>query len=329
MTIIPEKLKRNDEVRVVAPAQSIRLPFITPEVIKIATKRIKELGLKLTFGKHVKELNYFNSSSIKSRVEDIHEAFKDPNVKMIITVIGGYNSGEVLPYLDYDLIKENPKILCGYSDITALMTGIHTKTSLVTYYGPHFFDFGEKKGFDYTLEYFKKCLFNNEPFDVVPSKEWSNDRWANDQENRNFMKNEGFFLINEGKARGVILGGNLVTFHSLSGTHYFPEFKNTILFLEEDEEEHLLTFNRNLNALTLRSDFSEVKAIVFGRFQPESKITKQDLIEIVRANERLQKIPIVANVDFGHTTPKITFPIGGTCKITAKEKEIKITIDKH
>jgi muramoyltetrapeptide carboxypeptidase LdcA involved in peptidoglycan recycling len=115
-------------------------------------------------------------------------------------------------------------------------------------------------------------------------------------------------VLNEGIARGIILGGNLVTFQSLSGTPFSPKFKNTILFLEEDKEEHLFSFKRNLTALKLRSDFSEVKAIVFGRFQPESKITREDLIKIVESDTELQKIPILGGLDFGHTTPSNHLP---------------------
>lgn len=326
--IIPNKLKKGDVVRIVSPARSIKLPFITEESINVALKRFDDLGLKVTFGENINTLNHFNSSSVEERINDLHDAFKDPLVKIIITVIGGYNSGELLDYLDYNLIKKNPKIICGYSDITAILNSIYAKTSLLTYYGPHFFDFGDIEGFDYTLEYFKKCLFENLSFRILPSKRWSNDKWANCQNNRKFVKNEGFFVINRGETEGILLGGNLVTLCSLSGTPFFPKFKDTILFLEEDEEEHLFSFNRNLASLTNREDFSEVEAIIFGRFKPESKITKKDLVEIVKNNKKLQRIPIIGGVDFGHTTPRLTLPIGGKCKIEVKDR-VNITILKH
>jgi muramoyltetrapeptide carboxypeptidase len=120
---------------------------------------------------------------------------------MIQTVIGGFNSGELLPYLDYDLIRRNPKIVVGYSDITALSNAIYSQTGLVTYSGPHFFDFGEMQGFDYTLEYFRKCLFSSDPFDIWPSERWSSDRWGAVQDTRNFLRNEGYVVGNEGKRR--------------------------------------------------------------------------------------------------------------------------------
>src|SRR3989344_1635807 len=162
--MFPEKLTNNNEIRVLTPARSLAMPWISEEIKEIAKKRFKELGFGLTFGKNVNELNEHNSSSIRSRIEDLHDAFKDKNVKGIITVIGGHNSIELLPFLDYTLIKKNPKIFCGYSDITALQNAIYAKTSLVTYSGPHFFDFGDLKGFEYTKEYFKKCLMQKKEY---------------------------------------------------------------------------------------------------------------------------------------------------------------------
>ena len=204
--MIPAKLKSGDGVRIITPARSLAMPWLNEELQKIAIKRLEELGLKVSFSEHVNEIDEFNSSTIQSRVDDLHEAFKDKSIKLIITVIGGFNSNQLLRYLDYNLIKNNPKILCGYSDITALTNAIYAKTSLVTYSGLHFFSFGEKRGFDYSLDYFKKCLFSDEPFEVLPSKDWSDDLWANNQENRKFMKNDGFWIINDGEATGKIIG---------------------------------------------------------------------------------------------------------------------------
>lgn len=327
--VFPDKLKQGDEVRVVTPARTIQLAFITEEVRRLAIERLEGMGLRVTFGEHVGARNHFSSSSVEDRVNDLNQAFTDSSVKIILTVIGGFNSNEILPYLDYEKIRNNPKVLCGYSDITALSNGIYAKTSLVTYSGPHFFDFGDRKGFDYTGEYFKKCLFRDEPFQVLPSMSWSNDRWANNQETRTFIDNEGPFTINKGSANGAILGGNLVTFQILSGTPYFPRFSDTILFLEEDDRDDLFTFNSHLAALTLRSDFKQVKGIAFGRFQPESKISKLDLMEVVKNNKALQVIPIVGGLDFGHTAPKITFPIGGTCEIEAEGDAPNLRIEQH
>jgi muramoyltetrapeptide carboxypeptidase LdcA involved in peptidoglycan recycling len=128
----------------------------------------------------------FGSSSIEERIEDLHQAFADESVDIILTTIGGHNCNQLLKHLDYQLIKENPKVIVGYSDITALTNAIHAKTGLITYSGPHFSTFGMKKGVDYTIDYFQKCLMMEDPFTVNPSTHWSDDAWYLDQENRTF-----------------------------------------------------------------------------------------------------------------------------------------------
>ncbi len=201
--MIPEKLKVGDEVRVIAPAQS--LGIISKENRKIANKRFEDMGLKLSFGKHVEEIDMFNSSSIESRVEDFNESFADKNVKMVLPVIGGFNSNQLLRYIDWENVKNNPKIFCGCSDITALNNAIYAKTGLVNYSGPVYSSFGMKKYFEYTLEYFKKALFFNEPFEVKPSKEFTDDKWYMDQENRMPIKNEGFGLFKMARLKVKLL----------------------------------------------------------------------------------------------------------------------------
>lgn len=324
--IIPEKLKEGDKIRVVASARSISL--LSPETREIADKKLAELGLLVSFGKHVDESDEFNSSSIQSRIEDLHEAFADKEIKAILTVIGGYNCNQLLSYLDYDLIKNNPKILCGFSDITALSNAIFAKTGLVSYSGPHYSSFGQKLYFDYSLEYFKKCLFSNESFELNHCENWSDDPWYRDQENRNLIKNEGYWLINKGIASGTILGANLCTFNLLQGTEYMPELDNSVLFIEDDEHTHPAEFDRDLQSVIHVPGFKGVKGIVIGRFQKVSKISKEILTKIIKTKSELNSIPVIANADFGHTDPKITFPIGGRAEIEGID-EVRIKITEH
>jgi len=318
--IVPQKIKAGDEVRVIAPSRS--LGIISDEAKVIANKRFKELGLKLTFGKHVDEIDDFASSKIESRLEDLHTAFSDKNVKAVITVIGGFNSNQLLSYIDWDIIRNNPKILCGYSDITALNNAFFAKTSLVTYSGPHYSTFGQKLHFDYTLDYFKKCLMSDDPFLINPSNDWSDDPWYKSQEERNLIKNEGYFVIHDGEAEGTLLGANLCTFNLLHGTEYMPKLENSILFIEDDSESLPHTFDRDLQSLIHQPDFANVRGLVIGRFQKESEITNNLLKQIIDSKRELANLPVIANVDFGHTDPKITFPVGGTVKISGSNIEI-------
>jgi muramoyltetrapeptide carboxypeptidase LdcA involved in peptidoglycan recycling len=322
-----QKLKPGDEIRVIAPSSS--LGIISQTNRDLAVKRLGELGLKISYSKNAEDIDEFESSSIESRVADLNEAFYDKNVKGILTAIGGFNVNQILRYLDYDLIKNNPKVLCGYSDITALSNAIYTKTGLVNYSGPAFSTFGMIKGNDYTVDYFKKCLMEEKPFEIKPSEEWSDDKWYLDQESREFMKNDGGLLINEGEAEGKLIGGNVCTFNLLLGTEFMPDIKNSILFLEDDEESKLKHFDRNLQAILHQKEFSQVKGIVIGRFQKASEATKEKIIKMIKTKKELENIPVVANFDFGHTSPLFTFPIGGTARLSAKKDGIKLEILEH
>lgn len=327
-TLIPDRLKTGDEVRIIAPVQSMAL--ISSETREVANKRFEDLGLKLSFGKHIEESDEFTSTSIESRIEDLHSAFADKNVKAILTVIGGFNSNQLLKYIDWDLIQNNPKILCGYSDVTILNNSFLAKANLVTYSGPHYSSFGQKLYFDYTLDYFQKCLFETKPFDVVSSTQWSDDVWYKTQDDRKLINNDGFLIINEGKkTEGSIIGGNLNTFNLLQGTEYMPSLKDSIIFIEDDSESDSKRFDRDLQSLIHQPDFEGVKGLVIGRFQNGSKISKDLLKKIVKTKKELDDLPVIASVDFGHTDPKITFPIGGTVEIDIKKEKQLIRIVRH
>lgn len=326
--MVPAKLKSGDEVRIIAPSRSMIM--LGEDCKKIATERLEALGLKVTFGKYVMEADSdYLSTSVEHRAQDLNEAFRDKNVKAILTVIGGFNSNQLLNYIDYEAIKENPKIFCGFSDITALSNAIHAKTGLVTYSGPHYSSFGMLKGFEYSLEYFKKMFFQDEEFEVLSSEKWSDDAWFIDQENREFIDNEGMFIINEGKAEGNIVGGNLCTLNLLQGTPYMPDISNKVLFLEDDDmagKIYLMEFDRNLQSLMHMPEFKTVKGIVLGRSQKATEMNKEKWFKLIKNKPELKDIPVIAGVDFGHSTPIITFPIGGYAKLEASNNEIKLTI---
>ncbi len=324
------KLKTGDKICVIAPSRSMAI--ISNEVTQVAIENFGKLGLEVAFGKNIYEKDEVFSSSIQSRLEDLHGAFADKSIKGIFTVIGGFNSNQLLSKIDYKLIKKNPKIVCGFSDITALSNAIYAKTKLITYYGPHFSSLGMKKGIDYTLDYLKKCFFSSSPYELNPADNWSDDEWYLDQEDRKFHKNEGYTVINEGSATGTLLGGNLCTFNLLQGTEYFPNIKDSILLMEEDNllgSSSLVEFDRNLQSVIDCKYFSKVKGILIGRFQIESNISIDQLKKVIRTKKELANIPVIANMDFGHTTPIVTLPIGGSVKIEAKKGNAQILIVNH
>ncbi len=312
---------------VIAPSDS--LGNISPEVERIAHERFTEIGLEVSYTQHARELNEFDSSSIQSRVSDLHQAFSDKSVKGIIAAFGGFNSNELLRYIDWDIIRNNPKVFIGYSDITALQNAIYTKTGLVTYSGPLYSTFGQKLYFDYTLEYFKKCVCAEGEFDVLPSESWSNDGWLADQEKRKLLKNEGWLVINEGSAEGILLGGNICTFNLLQGTEYLPDISGSILFIEDDRDSKLVNFNRDLQSIIHLPNFNKVRGIVIGRFENASEIEMEHLIKVIKSKKELDRIPVLANIDFGHTEPMITFPIGGKVRLTVSPEGSTLKIVGH
>jgi len=323
------KLQAGDEIRVIAPSRSMKI--INAETREIANKRFSDLGLKVTFGKNVEVCDNFTSSSVGERLEDLHDAFRDKNVKAVLTVIGGFNSNQLLAKIDYDLIKENPKIFCGFSDITALSNAIYAKTGMTTYSGPHYSSFGMKYGFEYTLEYFKKMFFEDNEIEIKSSDVWSNDPWFIDQEKRDFFKNHKMFCINEGEAEGTIVGGNLSTFNLLLGTEYLPKFdKDTILFIENDGlvsgSVYLVEFDRMLQAIIHQPGFNNVKGVVLGRAEKSSDMNHEKWTMLIKNKPELKDIPVIADLDFGHTTPIFTFPIGGIAKLKATGEDIKLIL---
>ncbi len=326
--MIPQKLKPGDEVRVIAPSRS--MVILGEDCKELATRRLEELGLKVTFGKYVYEADEdYLIASREHRAEDLNDAFRDPNVKAILTVIGGFNSNQILDLIDYEAIKQNPKIFCGFSDITVLSEAIYAKTGVVTYSGPHYSSFGMLKGFEYELEYFKKMFFEEGEIAIRSSEEWSDDLWFLDQENREFIKNDGMFVINEGETEGEMLGGNLCTLNLLQGTEYMPDISDKILFLEDDgsaDKIFMVTFDRDLQSLVHTPEFKTVKGIVLGRAQKNCVMTREKWTKIIKNKPELARIPVIAGADFGHTTPIFTFPVGGYAKLSAKGNEISLTI---
>lgn len=322
--MLPNRLAPGDEIRVISPSTSMAI--IKGKQVEIATERLTQLGFIVTFGKHVEDHDEFFTTSIQQRLEDLHDAFRDPNVKGILTAIGGYHANQLLKYIDYDLIKANPKIFCGYSDITALSAAIYQKTGLITYSGPHFSSFGVKYGFDYTLQSYLEAVTNDAPYEINPSPTWSDDKWFLDQEDRTFVEQNGYMIIQEGEAEGTLIGGNLCTLNLLQGTEFMPSLKDSILFIEDDEESHIHSFDRDLQSLLHLPDAIGIKGILIGRFQNGSNVTEAAIRKVIETKDELKGIPVIANVNFGHVQPIATIPFGAKAVISGKGTTTDITI---
>ena len=298
--MIAQKLKQGDEIRVIAPSRCLAAVWV--EKYEKALAYLESQGFKVTFSKHCREMDEWNSSSIQSRVEDIHEAFLDDNVKVILTAIGGFNVNQILEHIDYDIIRQHPKILCGYSDITALLHAVYAKTGLVSYHGAHFSTFGFDLEAEYTQKAFFDCVMNNDNITIHPSQ-----------------TSKEYTIIQQGTCEGTIIGGNLCTLNLLQGTQFMPQTDDVVLFLEDDNitgNYFVYEFDRNFQSLLQAYGTDKIKGVVFGRFDDSCKMSA-DVIKSIIADKLPKDIPVVYGADFGHVFPMITFPIGGKVRVEA------------
>lgn len=326
--VLPRRLRPGSVVRVIAPARSRAMVTDGNDNQSIAETHLAELGLTVTYGEHVDERDSFDSSPIASRVADIHAAFADPDVDAILTVIGGASSNELLPHLDFDLIAASPKILCGYSDITALSNAITARTGLVSYYGLHWSTFGMRDLGEQTRDWFRQTLMTDAPVEIQPSPWFTDDAWFAEQDHRTLLDTDGWWPLQPGRAEGRIVAGNLCTLNLLQGTPWMPSLRDALLVLEDDELSNPTEFRRDLHSLMQQPDVDTVRGLVIGRFQTASEVTREDLAAIIESVPALVGKPVLANTDVGHTNPIMTVPIGGRAALTVGEQS-SLVITEH
>ena len=298
--MLAPKLQKGDEIRVIAPSCS--LSYVWEEKAQKALRCLEQHGFCVTFSKHSREIDDWNSSSVPSRVEDIHEAFLDNNVEAILTAIGGFNVNQILAHIDYEIIRQHPKILCGYSDITALLSAVYAKTGLITYHGAHFSTFGFETEPAYTQQAFFDCVMKQDKIVITPSQ-----------------TAKEYTVIQQGVCEGTIIGGNLCTLNLLQGTQFMPQADDIVLFVEDDNimgNYFIYEFDRNFQSLLQTYGTERIKGVVFGRFDDSCKMSAAVAKRII-SDKLPNDIPVVFGVDFGHVFPMITFPIGGKIKMDA------------
>lgn len=303
-------LRPGDEIRVIAPSQS-KKPS-QKRLYERAQARLEGLGYKITFGNFVESKFHLGTARAADRAKDFNAAYADTQVKAVFASNGGWSANEILPLIDWQVVRDNPKPLVGFSDITVLLNAIYAKTGNVGLLGPNFGTVGYMQSWQYTLDNLNKVLRQEFPLGLTRSTEWGakkSDRF----------RTKPWKIISEGTAEGVLIGGNLGTFYLLQGTEYQPRFDAPfILALEDDAESGKFTgrevSRRFESMLQLPGYRQNLRGILVGRFQPDSKVTQPE-IESILASKNLGDIPIIGNVDFGHTLPMVTLPIGGTVRI--------------
>ena len=295
--IIANKIKPVDTIGVVAPSNPIIGDNI--EELKKAKKILEKDGFKVIFSKNIFSNTNRYTATAKEKAEDINEMFKNKEVKMIWCAKGGNNSNSVFEYLDYEAIKENPKIICGYSDITSLTNIIHEKTGLVTFSGTNFKTIATDET-NYSYEEAIKRF-------VKGSLEIGKEK-------------TGYKTIKEGTAEGELVGGNLFLTRGMVCGKYSISFKNKILFLEElGIETEPAVINNFLYYMKQNGVFDEIKGLWLGNYEHESKITIEEIVQEVLGDE--YDFPIIKSNNFGHCETKTVIPIGTKARIDTNEKE--------
>lgn len=299
----PQVLKAGDTVGVVAPGTAVS----DPDDLEKARQALEFFGLKMKFGKSLKSGTGYKSRTVGERVTDIHEMFSDKEVKAVFCIRGGYGSGQLLAQLDYKLIRSNPKIFLGYSDITAMHLAINIMAGIVTFHGPVLLS----QFSSYTIDYFKKALLSTEPIGKI----------ENPSVISGIRPAYPFRTIVPGIAKGRLTGGNLSLVASLMGTPYEIETKGKIIFLEDVGEEPF-RIDRMLTQLNLSGKLNDASGIVFGKCAGcdvgDTGVWDSSLGEVLDFQLGKLNIPAFYGLMIGHTNEQVTIPYGVEAELNAE-----------
>jgi len=300
--IKPKRLVPGDKVGLIAPASTV-----APESFDKAVKNIESLGFKPEVGQYARGAHGFLSGTDKERLHDLHWAFSDPSIKAVWCVRGGGGAPRLLPDVDYAMIKRNPKILIGFSDITALHLAIYQQCGLVTFHGP----VGTSNYTDYTKTHVMNVLTNpSAPYKIT----LSDYNIANESP---FYKSE---VLVKGKARGRLIGGNLSLLSALAGTKYaLGDLKGKILFIEEIGEPPY-RIDRMLTQLRQSADLRSLAGIALGVFDDTSSSagkTAGPVMDVLRDRLGDLGVPLVYGLSFGHIRDNMTLPYGIDAELDA------------
>lgn len=281
--ILPKPLRLGDTIGVIAPSG----PICEQDAIYRAKSFFETLGYQVVFSKHLFEQDRYLSAPDKARIEDIHWAFSNDEIDTIICARGGYGALRLINDIDYNLIKTNPKNFCGYSDITVLSAMFLKHANLITYSAPMMKgDFGAEKKDNFTMDSFFKAI-TNQPQTLVGEK-----------------------IHKEGKAEGILWGGNLASIVSLAGTDFIPD--EDIIFFAEDLNEPVYKIDKMLTQLMNIKQFrTNVKGIVFGEFL-DVEYPDQLIMLFDNIGQELN-IPVASGFKISHNKTKATVPYGAKC----------------
>ncbi len=330
--IRPLTLRAGDTVRIISPSWCGAGLF--PNRLQQGCRALSKLGLRVEISEHALKIDEHRAGTGLQRATDINDAFASSHVSAIFCAIGGNYCNHLLQYIDFELIKKNPKIIMGYSDITVLLASIFTKTSLVTFYGPTVMSSLAEfpKPFSETMHSFELELFGGVRAQgkIPPSTRWTDEYidWADDANRfreRVRQRNTGYSTIRPGNAIGPLIGGCLPSLLQLKGTEYWPDLHGSVLVLEMPSEDYTAAhLDSDLGILDLVGTFDKISAVVVGRFSGQLRRECQLCERLLEEWTARRSLPVLAGIDFGHSEPMITLPLGTMARVDAGKQEFEL-----
>ncbi len=303
----PARLKANDTIGLICPASAIP----DPKSVRVVTEQMAVMGLNVKTGAHLLDRYGYLAGRDEDRAADVNAMFADPTIKGIMAIRGGWGCNRILPLLNYELIRKNPKVVLGYSDVTALLTAIYTKSDLVTFHGP----MGVSTWGAYTLNYIKQMLFDGD-IALLQNPSTSTDHPCSAQ--------NSIETITPGITGGKLVGGNLAVLSAMVGSEFLPDWRGKILFLE-DIREAIYRVDRMLTQLKLAGILNQISGFIFGHCtdcHPGEPACSFTLMEVLSDHLRPLGIPAWHGSLIGHIPDQFTLPIGTEVEIDADKGTI-------
>jgi muramoyltetrapeptide carboxypeptidase len=326
--LVPKSLQPGDVIGFFSPSSAATT--FAPKRFERAKIFLEQKGLKLLPGSLTGLNDFYRSGTIAERANELNELIRNPEVRCIISVIGGANSNSLLPYIDYESLQRDPKIIIGYSDVTALLLGIFSKVNLVTFYGPALVaSFGEMGDFaEETFNYFHDILIAPKkiPFTINNPSYWTDEylNWESQETQKQKFSNN-IITINNGKAKGRLIVGNLNTMSGIYGSPYMPKIKKGDILVIEDSLKSADLIERSFAHLKANGVFNEIGGLVLGKHERfDDRGSGRKPYEILMEVMGSSAIPILAEYDCCHTHPMITLPIGVQAELDAEKQQITL-----
>ena len=326
--MLAPKLKAGDKIAVFSPSS----PVTATVPVRYARGRayLQEKGYEIVEGSLTGKRDFYRSGSIQERAEELNALIRNPDVRCIMAAIGGMNSNSILPYVDYDALMRDPKLIVGYSDVTALLLGIYAKTGLVTCYGPAMAaSFGEFPPYvDETFRYFEDIAAGRAEIPhLLPTPGiWTDEFIDWKTQDRAKAGNENCLLtVRSGAAEGRLIGGNLNTMQGVWGTEYMPEIRRGDILLIEDSLKDAATIERGFSLLKLSGIFDKIGGLILGKHEKfddmgSGRMPHEILAEVMGPVD----FPVLAQFDCCHTHPMLTLPIGVRARLDADAKTLTL-----